>query len=145
MWRLESVRRARENPERDKDMAQTGGPLLHRLKAWLRPRAKSCLSPTPSQEPRQSHHTGQALKSAPVPLSAPASGARQDTWSQALEQKEVKPGCGVTGPRLLSDQVQVQSRPPGPGLPQHCLLGHRVSRGPGHPSRAYYQQQAFAR
>lgn len=54
MRRLESVRRARENPQRDKDMAQTGGPLLHqeyRLKAWLRPRAKSCLSPTASQEP----------------------------------------------------------------------------------------------
>lgn len=53
MW-LRSVRKACENHHRDTCMAQTRGPLLRQpylLKAWLSPRAKSCLGPTPSQEP----------------------------------------------------------------------------------------------
>lgn len=52
MW-LRSVGKACENRHRDTE-AQTRGLLLcqqHLLKAWLRPRAKSCLGPTPGQEP----------------------------------------------------------------------------------------------
>jgi len=106
-------------------MAQSRGPLLclpYLLRAWLKPRAKSCLQPHSKPRAlgtRQSHHTGQALKPAPAPPSAPASGARQAAWSQAPEQKEVKPRCGAPRPRLLSVQVQVQSERPGPGLTRH--------------------------
>lgn len=49
MW-LRTVRRARESHHRNTDTAQGQRPLLrqeHHLKARMRPRAKSCLGPTP--------------------------------------------------------------------------------------------------
>lgn len=114
--------------------------------------AQGKVVPRPHSKPRralgtrQPHNTGHALKPAPALPSAPASGDRQVAWSQALEQKEVKPRCDTARPRLLSVSVhvQVQSEPPGPGLTRDRLPGLRSSRGPVIPAGACYQQQALA-
>ena len=103
--------------------------------------AQGKVVPQPHSKPRRAlgtrppHHTGHALKPAPALPSAPASGDRQVAWSQALEQKAVKPRCGAARPRLLClcprpGPVRAARARADPASPSR----HQILTWPSHPS-----------
>lgn len=122
---MRTVSRACESQHRNTDRLEAGGSLLHQechLQAWPRPRAKSCLGPTPARSPGDQ---------ATSPYRLGIKTCHHLLTCHFRSKTRSHPRVWHTRASLLSVWRPHQ----GPGLTGHLPLGHRSSSGPSHCSQ----------